>query len=155
MDDLYNNKFTITDNNFVNIIDNNINFDDKIIEKLLKKYKALMLQNTHIDLLHKLPKYITKLVLYYLNDEEENYINIQSLPIELKELYIIIDSNEFNFTLENLPIGLEILIIESETFNKPIDNLPIGLKVLIINSKTFNHTIDNLPPNLEYFKINN
>jgi hypothetical protein len=53
----------------------------------------------------------------------------------------------FNFTLDNLPEGLESLKL-NYGFNKPINNLPKSLKNLECG-KLFNQPIDNLPENLE------
>ena len=56
-------------------------------------------------------------------------------------------SENFNFTLDNLPEGLESLKL-NYGFNKPINNLPKSLKNLECG-ELFNQPIDNLPENLE------
>jgi len=54
----------------------------------------------------------------------------------------------FNFTLDNLPEGLESLKL-NYGFNQPINNLPKSLKNLECGV-SFNQPIDNLPENLLY-----
>jgi hypothetical protein len=145
------NQFTVTINNFVNIMETNIRLDLPIIESLLKEYKSLMLSSNTSNLFTDIPEYITRLCL---NLEDYSKININHLHLNLKELYILAESNnDFNSTIDNLPIGLEILLIQSQDFNQSLDNLPITLKKLIINSDSFTNSLSNLPPNLEYLEL--
>jgi len=58
----------------------------------------------------------------------------------------------FNFTLDNLPEGLESIKL-NYGFNKPINNLPKSLKNLECG-ELFNQPIDNLPEGLESLKLN-
>ncbi len=59
-----------------------------------------------------------------------------------------------NSSIDNLPLGLELLKITSDIFNQPINNLPPGLKSLILESVClFQQPLNNLPHGLEYFNF--
>ena len=59
-----------------------------------------------------------------------------------------------NSSIDNLPLGLELLKITSDIFNQPINNLPPGLKSLILESVClFQQPLINLPHGLEYFNF--
>jgi hypothetical protein len=73
-----------------------------------------------------------------------------NLPVWLEILYIYIDN--FNFDLTHLP-NLKQLIIQCENFNKSIDLLPISLEILEIYSYKFNQPVDNLGMNIEKLHI--
>jgi len=124
--------------------------DDEFITFLLKRYKKMYLYERSKEWFHKIPNYITHLILDF---ECYSDINLDKLHNGLQSLVIIDTTNynynkRFNKPLENLPQSLETLEIISPMFNQPIDLLPISLTFLSIRSNSFNQSLSNLPSNL-------
>ena len=84
----------------------------------------------------------------------------------------IIFTDDFNDNIDNLPLGLEILIL-GKKFNKSVDNLPNTLKEIhfgnsfnqpldylpnslnkIVFEQNFNQSLDNLPNSINEIKFN-
>lgn len=98
----------------------------------------------------KLPRGIKKIYLYReLITILDNHI-ISQLD-ELEELYIYMKN--FNSPIDNLPLGLKILLICSEKFNQSVNNLPENLQYLYINSSSFDANLDYLPSGLKVLSI--
>jgi hypothetical protein len=151
----------ITINGYVKIYElNSVNYagvepyecillDDEFITFLLKRYKKMYLYEQSKEWFHKIPEYITHLILDFSN---YNNINLDKLHHGLQSLVIICtnghNENSFNSTLDNLPPTLKTLEIISTMFNQPIDLLPISMTRLTIRSNSFNQSLSNLPSNL-------
>jgi hypothetical protein len=73
---------------------------------------------------------------------------INNLPIGLKILVITWEYFYFNHSLDYLPAGLEELNIHLEYVDKMLDNLPIGLKTLSIQFNEPTIVLKNLPNGL-------
>lgn len=82
--------------------------------------------------------------------KEELEKNVYGEP-KLKFLYI--KSNNFNQSVDNLPVTLETLVIKSNNFNHRIDYLPPSLKSLVLICSNFYESIDNLPYGLEFLAV--
>lgn len=146
--DCYNCEFSygITQEQFVAIFNDKVNFDDEIIQMLMKKYKKLNLNYDSFDL-KRIPDYITHLSLQLSHYEDCNF-DILSNNIEFLYIDATNADNGFNKPLDNLPSNLKELHIISENFNQSLDYLPINLKILRIDSNEFCQPINNLPVNL-------
>lgn len=104
-------------------------------------------------LLQALQKY-QKVV--YINNEP-----IDWLPEGVRVL--MIESNNFNHSLDNLPSTLEALTIRAMgylydigvcNFKHPLDRLPHGLRYLCLcDLRDYHHELNNLPSTLEYLEI--
>lgn len=146
----------ITSNKFVRINYEDISLDEPIVKYYLMLYKSLMLSENTNNLYEHIPDYIIKLSLNLIDYRN---LNFNKLHVNLKELYILAEANrsygdgDFDKSLDNLPLNLEILCIQSARFNQSIDNLPSGLKKLCIQSDCFNQSLDNLPSSLEYLQL--
>ena len=123
--------------------------DDEFILFLLKRYKKMYLYERSREWFHKMPDYITHLILdlnVFTN------INLDKLHNGLQSLVIINNisdyKNQFNTSLNNLPPTLTNLEIISTYFNQPVDLLPQSLTTLTIRSNHFNQSLSNLPSNL-------
>ena len=155
IDELYNNKYSITKNNYLKISNSSVSFDDPIIKELLEQSdNKLILECDTINLLDKIPHTITILMLALYHYEN---VSLNNLPSSIKELYITSEycdmdrKRDFDSSIDNLPPQLETLVIDSVKFNHSLDYLPITLKTLKIKSYLFDKSLDNLPPNLEQF----
>lgn len=69
------------------------------------------------------------------------------LPPTLKRLFL---TGDFDQSVDNLPLGLEILHL-SKKFDHSVDNLPPNLIELIF-CKEFKHSIDKLPDSIKILK---
>lgn len=130
---------------------NSILLDDEFIKFLLKRYKKMYLYEHSKEWFHKMPEYITHLILDFSN---YNNINLDKLHHGLQSLVIIStncishNENNFNLSLDNLPPTLQNLEIISNVFNQPLNLLPISITMLTIRSNLFNQSLSNLPNNL-------
>jgi hypothetical protein len=96
-----------------------------------------------------------KKVVYICNDP------IDWLPEGIRVL--MIESNDFNHPLNNLPSTLESLTLRSlgyrynmgiNGFKQPLDNLPNSLRYLSLRElRDYHHELNNLPANLEYLEL--
>ncbi len=124
--------------------------DDDFITFLLKRYKKMYLYDRSKEWFHKMPEYITHLILDF---RDYNDINLDKLHNGLQSL-VIISTNcfdyykHFNKPLENLPQSLKTLEIVSPLFNQPLDLLPISITKLSIRSNNFIQSLSNLPISL-------
>ena len=120
---------------------------NKLIKNLpptIKKLKINCGEDINLDLTY-IPETIES-IWFLAKSISKN--TIDALPINLKK---IIFSITLDFSLDNLPPGLETLIVHNPMY--PLDNLPNTLKTLIINGIKLNIDLNNLPDSIENIYI--
>lgn len=129
--------------------------DDEFILSLLKRYKKMYLYDSSKEWFHKMPEYITHLILEFgsFKDINLNKLHNGLTNLVINNIYPNYDEKGFNQSLDNLPHTLETLVIISQDYNQPINSLPTSLTYLTISSDCFDQPLSNLPPNLYSLSI--
>jgi hypothetical protein len=146
--------FGLNENGFVILGMNNYEYgNDNMVIELLKHYKKVIFDNNFNSRIDWLPEGITDLQLgMNFNQPLEN------LPSTIKRITIRkindVGYTKFNQQLDYLPPGLEEIYIHfNQEFNYPLNNLPIGLKKLFLIGYNYKQPINNLPNSLEEITI--
>lgn len=131
-------------------------FDD---EKIMDREICRRIKKVTCETLKRIDNYASLVTLEIDNKNDSFDESLINLPPTIQS--IVLNSNKFNRTLNELPkslLSLKIVYsdpITKSKFNQSVDNLPDTLTSLYIDTDYFNQSLDYLPDGLQKLTINN